>query len=196
MAVGALILKFVIVEARQDEFLYWHTHNHIPSRLALPGFKRVQRWRSKQNQNKFLCIYDLEYPYALYSSSYQKLVHAKPSKEEIDLKDAFSLCWRAECEKVSSNIKQTTSLIALYEIQEGLFDKLPMIKVDDSVNLKIFSTSYVVKNFVCPNNQDNLTELIVVQWSKETEDLIQTSQYKEFLRYQKPTDIFQLDFFN
>jgi hypothetical protein len=190
-ATGALILKYGIVDKRQDDFMHWHTHSHIPSRLALPGFKQIRRWESMQNQNEFLCIYDLEYPQALQSVSYQELMQAQPSKEEIDLEDAFLLHWRAECKKISTVGGENNSLLVLYEAEKSVADSLSVN--DDSMKYKISITHYKVENLIGSNSISDLNELIIFQSSGTPENLVQSLQQIDGIKKQRAAQVFRLD---
>lgn len=46
-------------EAR-DEFEDWHTHEHMPERLAIPGFRRGSRWISADGRDAYFILYELE----------------------------------------------------------------------------------------------------------------------------------------
>lgn len=41
---GAMLLLFDIAAEAVDEHDHWHTHEHLPERLAIPGFRRGTRW--------------------------------------------------------------------------------------------------------------------------------------------------------
>jgi len=40
-----MLLLFDIAEAAIDEHDDWHTHEHMPERIAIPGFRRATRWQ-------------------------------------------------------------------------------------------------------------------------------------------------------
>jgi len=58
----------VAAEAR-DEFEDWHTREHMPERLAIPGFLRGTRWRSEQ-PGSFFILYELDSPATLTGAAY------------------------------------------------------------------------------------------------------------------------------
>ena len=43
---AAMLLSFDIAEEAQREHDDWHSHEHLPERLAIPGFLRGSRWRA------------------------------------------------------------------------------------------------------------------------------------------------------
>lgn len=44
----------------EDEFLDWHVHEHIPERVALPGFQRGRRYMSIDGSPRFFNFYEAE----------------------------------------------------------------------------------------------------------------------------------------
>nr|WP_222622444.1 hypothetical protein [Ramlibacter albus] len=51
------------------EFEHWHSHEHFPERLALPGFRRASRWAATQGPGFFI-LYELVDAGALSSPEY------------------------------------------------------------------------------------------------------------------------------
>ena len=43
----------------KDEFDDWHAHEHMPERLAIPGFLRGSRWVSADGKNSYFVLYEL-----------------------------------------------------------------------------------------------------------------------------------------
>ena len=44
----------------EDAFLNWHVHEHIPDRVALPGFQRGRRYMSIDGSPRFFNFYEAE----------------------------------------------------------------------------------------------------------------------------------------
>ena len=44
----------------RDEFDDWHSHEHMPERLAIPGFLRGSRWVSVDGNNGYFMLYEAE----------------------------------------------------------------------------------------------------------------------------------------
>ncbi len=44
----------------KDEYDDWHVHEHMPERLAIPGFLRGSRWVSMDGRNAYHMLYELE----------------------------------------------------------------------------------------------------------------------------------------
>jgi hypothetical protein len=55
---AAIAMWWDIAPAQRIEFEDWHSHEHFPERLSLPGFLRGSRW-SSANEGVFV-MYELE----------------------------------------------------------------------------------------------------------------------------------------
>ena len=62
--------------AMRAEFEHWHTHEHFPERLALPGFLRGSRWRSADGGEGFFVLYETDTLDALTSPEYLARLNA------------------------------------------------------------------------------------------------------------------------
>ena len=49
----------VSAEAR-PELEHWHAHEHVPERLAIPGFLRASRWTAIADGEGFFVMYELQ----------------------------------------------------------------------------------------------------------------------------------------
>ena len=54
----------------EDEFLNWHVHEHIPDRVALPGFQRGRRYVAIDGSPRFFNFYEAESLAAATSEAY------------------------------------------------------------------------------------------------------------------------------
>ncbi len=57
---AAVAMWWEIASAAREEFLDWHTHEHLPERLAIPGFRRGSRWACADGGDGFFVMYELE----------------------------------------------------------------------------------------------------------------------------------------
>ena len=58
-----------VAAAVRDEFEDWHTREHMPERLAIPGFLRGTRWRSEP-PGSFFILYELDSAATLAGPAY------------------------------------------------------------------------------------------------------------------------------
>lgn len=64
---AALAMWWNIAPDLQAEFEDWHTHEHMPERLSIPGFLRGSRWVS---ETSYFVLYELDSPATLTSAAY------------------------------------------------------------------------------------------------------------------------------
>lgn len=61
---------WTIARQWRDEFQHWHSHEHFPERLGLPGFRRASRWAEADDGDGFFVLYELERFDSLTSAAY------------------------------------------------------------------------------------------------------------------------------
>ena len=57
---AAMLLGFDIAAEAVDEHDDWHTHEHLPERLAIPGFLRGTRWVAIDGAPRYAVLYEVE----------------------------------------------------------------------------------------------------------------------------------------
>jgi hypothetical protein len=55
---AAIAMWWDIAPAQRIEFEDWHSHEHFPERLSIPGFLRGSRWSG--SNDGFFVMYELE----------------------------------------------------------------------------------------------------------------------------------------
>ncbi|HEY1795101.1 MAG TPA: DUF4286 family protein [Stellaceae bacterium] len=73
MAKGILIAAMNIGNAAVDEFQDWYDTEHLPERVACPGFIECQRWIGTADPKVSVAIYDLDTIDVLKSPGYQAI---------------------------------------------------------------------------------------------------------------------------
>jgi hypothetical protein len=68
---AALAMWWDMAPALRAEFEDWHSHEHFPERLAIPGFLRASRWASVENEEGFFVLYELASYETLTSPAYR-----------------------------------------------------------------------------------------------------------------------------
>ncbi len=61
-----------IAPEQRAEFLDWHTHEHLPERLGIQGFRRGTRWASLDNPTGFFVMYELQERAVLAGAHYME----------------------------------------------------------------------------------------------------------------------------
>jgi hypothetical protein len=76
---AAMLLSFDVDADAVDEHDDWHTHEHLPERLSIPGFLRGTRWVAVEGHPRYLVLYEVEALDTLRSTAYlERLNHPTP----------------------------------------------------------------------------------------------------------------------
>jgi len=67
---AAMLLSFDIEPGAIDEHDRWHTHEHLPERLSIPGFRRGTRWIASGGGPRYMVLYEVESLATLASEAY------------------------------------------------------------------------------------------------------------------------------
>lgn len=71
-ATGAMLLLFDIEAGAIAEHDHWHTHEHMPERLSIPGFLRGTRWIAQGPGPRYCVLYEVADPAVLDSPAYRE----------------------------------------------------------------------------------------------------------------------------
>jgi hypothetical protein len=72
LGAAALAMWWSIGADLRREFEDWHSHEHFPERLGLPGFLRGSRWASVEDEEGFFVLYELASYETLTSPAYRE----------------------------------------------------------------------------------------------------------------------------
>ena len=67
---AAVAMWWDIARASRTEFEDWHSHEHFPERMNIPGFMRGSRWASTEGGDGFFVMYELDSYATLTSPHY------------------------------------------------------------------------------------------------------------------------------
>jgi hypothetical protein len=73
---AALAMWWTVRPEQRPEFGDWHSHEHFPERLSIPGFRRGSRWTSTLDADGFFILYELEAYETLTSKGYLDRLNA------------------------------------------------------------------------------------------------------------------------
>jgi hypothetical protein len=73
---GAVAMWWDIAPERRAEFEDWHSHEHFPERMSIPGFLRGARWAAVDGGDGFFVMYELEAYETLVSEAYLRRLNA------------------------------------------------------------------------------------------------------------------------
>jgi len=67
---AAIAMWWDISPEKKVEFEHWHSHEHLPERLAIAGFRRGSRWAAADGGPGFFVLYELDDHETLSSPQY------------------------------------------------------------------------------------------------------------------------------
>lgn len=98
---GALAMWWDIAPDRRAEFEHWHTHEHFPERMRIPGFLRGSRWAADGGDG-FFVMYELEAYETLVSPAYLARLNA-PSPWSTQMMPHHRNMVRSQCRVLESS---------------------------------------------------------------------------------------------
>jgi len=98
---AALAMWWSMAEPMRREFEHWHSHEHFPERLRIPGFLRASRWLDADGGDGVLVLYELESHGVLSSPEYLARLNA-PTPWSAALMPHHRGMVRAQCHVAAS----------------------------------------------------------------------------------------------
>jgi hypothetical protein len=98
---AALAMWWDMAASRRSEFEHWHTHEHFPERLGIPGFRRATRWTSADGGEGIFVMYELDGYEVLASPPYVARLNA-PTPWSTRLMPAHRNMVRSQCRVLES----------------------------------------------------------------------------------------------
>ncbi|MEO5880829.1 MAG: hypothetical protein ABIQ06_00295 [Caldimonas sp.] len=105
---AALAMWWDIAPEIRPEFEHWHSHEHFPERLGVPGFRRAMRWASAENDEGFFVLYELEDHGVLSSAPYAARLNA-PTPWSVRMMPHHRHMVRSQCRVLESSGAATAS---------------------------------------------------------------------------------------
>lgn len=76
---AAMLLSFDVAAEAIAEHDQWHTQEHLPERLSIPGFVRGTRWVALSGRPRYFAMYEVAQLATLSSAAYlERLNHPSP----------------------------------------------------------------------------------------------------------------------
>ncbi len=85
----------------REEFEHWHSHEHFPERLGIPGFLRGSRWSAVDGGEGFFIMYELDRYETLSSEAYLSRLN-RPSPWSTKLMPHHRDMVRSQCRVIDS----------------------------------------------------------------------------------------------
>lgn len=98
---AAVAMWWNIKPEQRSEFGDWHSHEHFPERMSIPGFRRGSRWTSTLDSEGFFVLYELETYEVLTSRGYLDRLNA-PTPWSTKMMPHHLNMTRSQCRIVAS----------------------------------------------------------------------------------------------
>lgn len=98
---AAIAMWWDISPERKAEFEDWHSHEHLPERLAIAGFRRGSRWAAADGGPSFFVLYELDEYETLTSPQYLERLN-RPSPWSRQLMPHHRNMVRSQCRVVET----------------------------------------------------------------------------------------------
>jgi hypothetical protein len=98
---GAVVVWNDVAEQGRDQFYEWHDKEHIPERLAIPGFRRGRRYVRPGHSPQWLTLYEADDLGVMVSPQYLERLNA-PTPATVETLRYFRNTSRAVCRIVHS----------------------------------------------------------------------------------------------
>lgn len=103
------------------EFEHWHSHEHFPERLGVPGFQRASRWTSAAGGEGIFVMYELTSYAILSSDAYVRHLNT-PSPWSMRMMPHHRNMVRSQChvlESSGSSVARNALTLRVSPMQDG-----------------------------------------------------------------------------
>jgi hypothetical protein len=101
LGAATLAMWWDMAPGMRDEFQHWHSHEHLPERLSVPGFLRASRWEDAEGGEGFFVMYEVQGFDVLTSQAYLDHLNS-PTPWSTKLMPHHRNMVRSQCEVVYS----------------------------------------------------------------------------------------------
>lgn len=98
---AAVAMWWEVRPEQRSEFVDWHSHEHFPERMSIPGFRRGSRWTGALEAEAFFVLYELEQYETLTSKGYLDRLNA-PTPWSTKMMPHHLSMVRSQCRVVAS----------------------------------------------------------------------------------------------
>jgi hypothetical protein len=99
---AAVAMWWNMVPSQRAEFEDWHSHEHFPERMGIPGFLRGSRWAKVDGGEGFFVIYELDCYETLTSEGYVERLN-NPTPWSTKMMPHHRDMVRSQCKRVHSS---------------------------------------------------------------------------------------------
>jgi hypothetical protein len=117
---GLLAIWNDVVPGRESDFERWYQSEHLPERLAVPGFRLGRRWEALTGRPQHFCCYLVDEPDVLSSAAYMdRLNNPTPWTRRV-MSEAFQNMTRSACSLVASEGSARGAICVVARFSEAM----------------------------------------------------------------------------
>jgi hypothetical protein len=122
---AAVAMWWDMAPGQRAEFEDWHSHEHFPERMSIPGFLRGSRWSAADGTEGFFVMYELA-SYETLTSEYYLARLNDPTPWSVKMMPHHRNMVRSQCRVVGSHGGGVASMMATLRLspQPGRKDAL------------------------------------------------------------------------
>ena len=146
-----MLLWFDVSPEAVAEHDHWHTHEHLPERLSIPGFKRGSRWIAASGSPRYFVMYEVADTGVLASRPYLDRLN-NPTPWTANMMPAYRGMTRGLCSVTASSglgvghaaltIRLAPALGAEAALREWIANRLPeMASQPGLVGARLFESA-------------------------------------------------------
>ena len=140
---AAVAMWWNIPPDQRSEFGDWHSHEHFPERMSIPGFKRGSRWASTLDAEGFFVLYELFDAAAEERSAHVTVV----GEQQVLVKGDRDLLFDAAANLVDNAVKHGREA-GLVTVEVARRDNVAVLSIaDDGPGIPVDEREHVLKRF-------------------------------------------------
>jgi hypothetical protein len=152
---AAMMLWYDIIPDQIADHDEWHTREHFPERVAIPGFLRAQRWVSDAVGPRYFVVYEVSDVGVLSGVPYMERLN-NPTPWTSRVMPHFRGMSRGFCKVISRHgtVLGTSAVSVRFSIVPGeesrMLAWLERAKIPDILKRKGFASAFVLKSDAVP----------------------------------------------
>lgn len=150
-----MLLWFDVIPEQIAEHDDWHTREHFPERVGIPGFLRAQRWISSSRGPRYFIVYEVSDIDVLSAAPYLERLN-NPTPWTRQMMPNYRGMVRGFCEVESSHgsVLGTSAVTLRYSAAPGMEDRLRTwmnaILIPDLMLRKTFTSAFMLRSDRAP----------------------------------------------
>jgi hypothetical protein len=150
-----MLLWYDIIPEQVAEHDDWHTRQHFPERVGIPGFIRAQRWVSSSPGPRYFVVYEVSDIDVLSSAPYLERLN-NPTPWTRQMMPNFRGMVRGFCKLETSHgsVLGTSAMTLRYSAASGMEDRLRTwmngTLIPDLMQRKTFASAFMLRSAGAP----------------------------------------------